>query len=46
MTRDSYELFERFCIMAESNVSKEDILNELELQTTEELFNWLKSKVN
>ncbi len=46
MTTDSYELFERYCIMVESNISKEEVLNELELQTTEELFNWLKSKID
>ena len=46
MTTDSYELFERYCIMTESNVSKDAALDELELQTTEELFNWLKEKVN
>ena len=46
MTTDSYEIFERYCIMVENNISKEEALNELELQATEELFNWLKEKVN
>lgn len=46
MITDSYELFERYCIMVESNISKEEALNELELQTTEKLFNWLKSRIS
>lgn len=46
MIYDGYDLWERFCIMTvDGKVDDRTALNELRLQTTPRLFDWLVRKV-